>query len=531
MITQVASLLSLIVAAPAAGRPATVPPPHPVPSLVVVITVDQCRADYLERWRPQLTGGLAWLLDHGAVFTEAFQDHAMTETAPGHATVLSGRNPHSTGIVRNGEGVEDSTVALVGSAGEGASPWRFRGTALYDWMRARYPRSRALSVRRKDRGAILPVGRARQSVYWYDGGRFTTSTYYADSLPAWLRAFDAGLAPAYAPGRAWTLLRPDSDYAEPDSEPFEHGGRDFTFPHRLPGDAARAAAAVAGTPVMDSLTLALALDGLRHLRLGRGPQPDLLAISLSATDNIGHAFGPDSREIHDQVLRLDQALGWFLDSLARGQGPRGTLVALTADHGVTPYPAWSRAHGDTAARAVSFDSLLRVTRAALAARAGPGPWIRFFEAGMLAMDRAGLEARGVDVDSVVAGLADAMRAAPGVLRVDTPRSLAAADTAPDATARRWLNAIPPGLGVELAVTLRPGDVWGREPLTDAQHGQPSDADAHVPLIVAGPGVRAGRYAGRAQVADLAPTLAYLIGVRPLEKLDGRVLREMMQRQR
>jgi type I phosphodiesterase/nucleotide pyrophosphatase len=523
MIAQAAVLFPFL-AALAAGRPAAIPP-RAIPSLVVVITVDQCRADYLERWRPQLTGGLAWLLDHGAVFTDAYQDHAMTETAPGHATVLSGRNPHSTGIVRNSEGVEDSTAALLGVAGPGASPRRFRGTALFDWLRARYPRARALSVSRKDRGAILPIGRARQSVYWNAGGRFTTSRYYADSLPAWLLAFDATLAPAYAPGRAWTLLLPDSDYAEPDSQPWEHGGRDYVFPHRLPDDTARDADAIAATPAMDSLTLALALDGLAHLGLGRGPQPDLLAISLSATDYIGHAYGPESREIHDQILRLDRSLGWFLDALARREGPGRVVVALTADHGVTPYPAWSRAHGDTAARAVSFDSLIRATRATLAARAGPGRWIRFFEAGMLAMDRAGLEARGVDVDSVVAGLANAMRGAPGVLRVDTPRSLAAADTAHDAFARRWLNAMPPDLGVELAVTLEPGDVWGREPMTDAEHGQPSDADAHVPLIVAGPGVRAGRYAARVQVADLAPTLARLLGVRPLQRVDGTVLRE------
>ncbi len=526
MIPQVASLLSPLALALASGAPAAAPP-RPAPALVVVITVDQCRADYLERWRGQLTGGVAWLLAHGADFTRAFQDHAMTETAPGHATVLSGRNPHSTGIVRNEEGVEDSTAGLIGVAGPGASPRRFRGTELFDWIRARYPDARALSVSRKDRGAILPLGRARQQVYWYEGGRFTTSRYYADALPGWVEAFDAGLPAAIAADSAWTLLLPARDYAEPDSEPYEHGGRDVVFPHRLPATPARAAAAIEGMPFMDSLTLALALDGVTRLRLGAGPQPDLLAISLSTTDAVGHAFGPDSREIHDQVLRVDRYLGRFLDSLFRLRDPRRIVIALTADHGVTPYPAWSRAHGDPAARAVSLDSLVAAARAALAARAGPGDWIRFFSVGMLAMDRAGLAARGVNVDSVVAALAGRMRATPGVLRVDTPRSLAAADTARDAVARRWRNAIPPGLGVELVVTLAPGDVWGREPLPDAEHGQPSDADSHVPLLIAGPGVRRGRYTGRVQVADLAPTLARLLGVRPLQQLDGRALKEIV----
>ncbi len=503
--------------------------PRPTPTLVVHITIDQFRADYLDRWRGQLTGGLAYLLRRGAVFTSAYQDHAMTETAPGHATVLSGRNPHSTGIVHNDEGVPDSSATgrLIGVTGTGASPWRFRGTELFDWIAARYPDARALSVSRKDRGAILPVGRAKQQVYWYVRGRFTTSHYYADSLPDWVKTFDAGVHQAYWPGRVWDLLLPAKDYAEPDSEPYEYRGRDVAFPHALPRDSSAAAYMVIGTPFMDSVTLALALDGVTNLELGNGPAPDLLAVSLSTTDAVGHAFGPNSREIHDQVLRVDRYLGQFLDSLFHLRDPRRVLVSLTADHGVTPYPEWSRAHGDPAAMDVRPDTLLQDAEGALEARVGGSHWLRMFSLGMLVMDRPGLEARGVNVDSVVADLATQLRAVPGVLRVDTPGDLAHADTAKDAIARRWVNAIPPDLGVALVVTLRPHDVWG--PALSAEHGQPSEDDTHVALIIAGPGVKAGRYARRVQVADLAPTLARLIGVPPLEKLDGRVLTEALRR--
>lgn len=520
-------LLALVAAAGTAAG-GQHPQPHPTPQLVVVITIDQFRADYLDRWREQLTGGLARLLQLGADFTQAYQDHAMSETAPGHATILSGRNPHSTGIFHNAEGVGDAGAPLLGTRGPGASPRRFRGTALYDWIAARYPGARALSVSRKDRGAILPIGRARQQVYWYQRGMFTTSRYYADTLPAWVRAFNAGVPAAYAPPRAWTLLLPAASYAEPDSEPYEDRGDDIAFPHALAADARIAAAQIAGTPFMDSLTLAFALDGVRRLRLGWGETPDLLAISLSATDAIGHAYGPNSREIHDQVLRLDRYLGAFLDSLARLADPGRTLTVLTADHGVTPYPAWSRAHGDPEARAVSVNAQLGAVERALDARVGPGHWIRLFEGGALVLDRAGLQARGVDVDSVVRGFAEAIRAVPGVLRVDTPHTLAAADTAADRYARRWRNAIPPDVGVELAVTLRPGDAWGSEPARNAEHGQPSDADTHVALILAGAGVKRGVYPERVQVADIAPTLAHLLGVAPLERVDGRVLREALQ---
>src|SRR3989449_118517 len=147
----------------------TAPPPAPKPRLVVVIIVDQLRPDYFDRYGSQLSGGLADLRKQGAYFADAYQDHAVTETAPGHSTVLSGRWPAHTGIIRNSAGVNDATPLLEVS-GLGASPARFRGTALFDWLKAAEPHARALSVSRKDRGAILPIGRARAQVYWYQSG-------------------------------------------------------------------------------------------------------------------------------------------------------------------------------------------------------------------------------------------------------------------------------------------------------------------------------------------------------------------------
>src|SRR5690348_10670203 len=137
------------------------------PKLIVFIAVDQMRADYFERFLPQLSGGLGRLYRGGAVFTNAYQDHAITETAPGHSVTMSGRFPEHTGIVTNTLGVPDPQAPLIGGGGPGASPFRFRGTALIDWLRMNDPRSRGLSVSRKDRGAILPLGRAHQHVFWY----------------------------------------------------------------------------------------------------------------------------------------------------------------------------------------------------------------------------------------------------------------------------------------------------------------------------------------------------------------------------
>src|SRR5205823_5017800 len=409
----------------------SLPPPAPKPRLVLVITVDQLRPDYFDRYRTQLNGGLAMLLKQGAVFTEAYQDHAVTETAPGHSTILSGRWPVHTGIDRNTAGVQDTAAPLLGVRGPGASPARFRGTEFFDWLKAAEPGARALSVSGKDRGAILPIGRAKQQVYWYAGGYFTTSRYYADSLPEWVRVFNGRRIPFKAAGATWNLLLPARSYTEPDSEPYENGGQDFTFPHRLSPDSARAALGYLAVPSMDSLTLAFALEGVRALGLGSRGAVDLLSVSLSTTDYVGHTYGPDSREIHDQVVRLDRSLGLFLQQLF--------------------------------------------------VRYGSGN--------------------------------------------DRPADLAKRDTT-SAVVRRWMHQVPLDAGVELVATLKPYSIWAYFNVPAiAMHGQPSDIDAHVPLILWGRALRRGVYQERVASVDIAPTLARLLGLSPAEPLDGRVLTE------
>ena len=495
-----------------------------------MITVDQLRADYLDRWKGQLVGGLFQLVNEGAVFADGYQDHAVTETAPGHSTVLSGRWPAHTGIIRNSQGVQDSTAPLVGAtSGEvgGASPRRFRGTAFLDWLRAADPGTRALSVSAKDRGAILPFGAARADVYWlsYQTGQFTTSRYYADSLPPWVKAFNARVRPS----GPWPLLLADSAYHEDDDEPWENGGRNRTFPHAVPACTAVPGPACAATPAFDSTTLELAWTGVEALRLGRRNGTDLLAVSLSVTDYIGHAFGPDSREIHDQVLRLDRALGWFLKRLLARVGRDNVVVVLTADHGVTSFPERTRAKTGAQAYRVALDTLVTAVNRDLDRLAGAGAsraWLSF-ETGMLFLqDNGRFAATGLKTDSILDAVAARIRAVPGVRRVDGLADLARADTASDPVARRWLHQLPADAGVVLVVTLQPGSVWASEsPI--AMHGQPSEDDSHVPIIFWGRGVKRGTYRGRVNTVDIAPTLGRLLGVAPLSVIDGRVLTDAL----
>lgn len=490
---------------------------------MVLIAIDQFRADYLERFGA-LPGGLGRLARGGAWFTNAHHDHAITETAPGHATLLSGRFPRSTGITMNRMGVEDETAPLIADAvGTGASPKRFHGTTLVDWIHAADPRSQALSVSSKDRAAILPVGRSKSEVYWYStDGRFSTSSYYRDTLPPWVVTWNARRYPATFAGRRWNLLLPGSAYPEPDSVEAE-GGRGFTFPHDLPSDAESAVNVVRGTPFIDDITLSFALHGVQALALGAGPHIDVLSISLSATDYIGHRYGPDSREIHDQVVRVDRSLGAFLDSLYRLRDSSQITIALTADHGVGTIPELAPASQVPKPVRVSLSDLVGPLRAGLRA-AKVDTMAIDVDQQIVVCDRAAFAKANVNADSAIGAFAAAIRALPGVARVDRFAALAA-DTLSDPVARRWQHQFPANSAVELVVTLTPGSTWRGN---IAFHGTPYDYDTHVPIIFSGAGVRPGRIRDFVRTVDLAPTLAELLGVRPTERLDGVVLRAAMR---
>ena len=499
-------------------------PALPAPSLIVLITIDQFRWDYLDRFGPQLRGGLARLARTGAWFTNAHHDHAITETAPGHATLLSGRFPRSTGIISNRVGVEDDAAPLLGEpTGTGASPQRFQGTTLVDWLRKKDSDTRTLSVSMKDRAAILPVGRSRAEVYWYyPDGTFTTSRYYRDTLPDWVNRFNARRLPQSFAGKRWTLLLPDSAYKEPDSVSIELGGKNFVFPHVF--DSAAVASLIRVSPWMDEITLDFALDGLSALSLGQSHRTDVLAISLSATDLIGHGFGPDSREMHDNVLRLDRNLGVFFDSLFKLRDSSRVAFVLTGDHGVGTVP-------ELAARSVR-PTRVRVNASALAAglrtlvAAARIDTTRVdLDQQIVLADRNALKKREAGLDSALAVFALQAKTLPGIGRIDRFRDLLHGDTINDPIARRWVHQFPAQSNVEMVITLTPFSTWGGNV---ASHGSPYDYDTHVPIIFAGPWFATGRYPEFVRTVDIAPTLAEIAGVRPSERIDGVVLRRALK---
>jgi predicted AlkP superfamily pyrophosphatase or phosphodiesterase len=540
MINRLKSILLPMTLAALVVQPATAQArSNAKPKLVVFITIDAMRPDYLPRFEKQLSGGLARLYRGGAVFTNAFHDHAITETAPGHSATMSGRFPVHTGILTNIAGVSDSTVSLVDAVGVGASPSRFRGTTLTDWLIAKDPRTRALSVSRKDRAAILPIGKSKQQVFWYNpNGNFTTSTYYRATLPDWVGAFNARKRAASYAGQSWHLLLPASAYSEPDSVRFESGGIGFVFPHIASRRADSAAMLLSEFPWMDELTLEFALAGLKALRLGAGPQTDVLAVSLSTTDAIGHRYGPDSRELHDQILRLDRSLGVFLDSLFKIRNRDDVVIALTADHGLTPFPEVHGHDPNIGASRVNVRSVLQRLSNSLASAGVPGNGLTYvlgvykgngftFDSGVLELDRAALAKARVNQSSLLQSVRSDFLKVRGVARADRISELVRRDTVNDRIARRWLHMFSDENQASLVVTLAPYNYW----LTSyyqAQHGSPNDPDARVPIIFYGRDMRPGRYAEFARVVDMAPTLAAIVGATPTEKLDGHVLQHAIR---
>ena len=524
-----ASLAACSSGAQPPARPAPAPAPER-PRLLVFFTIDQLHPDYLDRFAGQFTGGLARLTKGGAWFTNAFQDHAITETAPGHASTMSGRFPRSTGIVGNLAGVLDPEFPLVGGTrGDPASPFRFRGTVLGDWLRYHNPRSRLVSVSRKDRGAILPLGRARGEAYWYaSNGTFTTSRYYGDTLPSWVQRFNARRLPQQYAKRTWTLLLDAASYPEPDTVDVESGGQDNIFPHPFPADTATTTAVLANYPMMDEVTLQLALEALNARELGaaRG-RTDILAVSLSTTDAVGHKYGPDSREIHDQLLRLDRSLGAFLDSLYKVRDSSQVVLALTADHAVAPYPtglARSR-YRDVQGGYADLRQAVGTLAASLAAAGVDSTGYRW-EWETLYLEPEAFARAHVNRDSVARDFAARAAKVEGVLRAEAWVDLVKKDVRNDDIGRRWQHMFPPDVPVGVVITLKPFWYWAG--VTFATHGSPHAYDAHVPVLFAGAGVRPGKHAEMARVVDMAPTLAELLGVQPMEALDGVVLRRAIR---
>ncbi len=543
---RVAGLALLAIAAvvtPLRALPQAPPTAAPErPALVLLIAVDQMRADYLDRFGMQFEGGFRMLLEEGAVFTNAHQGHAITATAPGHASMLSGLYPRHHGIVDNdwwdrqlGRGEragDDPDFSVVGldqgsdTSGPSGSPRQFRGTTLVDWLRRQDERSQAVSISRKARAAILMTPEA-EHVYWFHwSGRFVTSNYYRDTLPEWVRRFNATDWIADFAGASWTLLQAEALYAA--SRPDEYLGeaelRDFgdTFPHTLPKDRRALGDMIITTPFMDFATLEIGRAAIDALELGAGDATDILALSLSATDAVGHAFGPFSREMQDQLLRLDLELAGFFEFVDATVGLDRVIVVLTSDHGVAALPEYSRNEG-RAAKRLNVGEVMGDLAQHLSKTFGDGRWFSGYSYGWLHLNRESAAQHGADPAQVLTAATAYLRSRDEVAAVFSRAELDAGNPPQTDLEERVQRSYFPSRAGDLYIIHPPYSIWQTGAATN--HQSPYFYDSHVPLILHGPGIEPGRYGGHVEIVDLAPTLAALLSLPPPTNIDGRVLRE------
>jgi hypothetical protein len=545
------------------------------PRFVLVIVVDQFRADYLERFGDLFaaTGGLRRLMTGGAQWTNANYDHMPTYTAPGHATIMTGAWPAETGIiandwyeretgciVSNASDPEDkytkecrpdkSRWQLFGGAGERASsPRRLIASTLGDEIRlVTNNRSKVIGISSKDRGAMLPAGRHANAAYWFSplAGNMVTSNYYFNELPAWVARYnEARPADKYC-GMEWTrLLKDAGEYerrAGADAPPWENIGpvKDTNaFPHKVAGSPTDATRDCWGmldyTPFSNDLLVSFARTAIENENLGSDADTDVLTVSFSANDYVGHRYGPYSHEAMDITLRVDQQIGALLDYVNQKVGLQNTLVAFTADHGVAPIPEHASALGLTGGRVGNTD-ILNAARNAIRARFGRKDEAKdstadyisepFYNANIF-FNTVALKRDGINREEIERVVLEAVLTVPGINRAFTRTQLETGSiSAADPIARRVLHGFHPKRSGDVILVQEPFKYFseGANPIP-ATHGSPYAYDTHVPLIIMGQGVVAGRYAQSSTPADIAPTLATILRIQPPSNSVGRVLTE------
>ncbi len=531
--------LALVVAlVVACSRGGDEPAPAAGGGLVLVVAVDQLLPDALDQGRP---GGLGRLARDGRVYERAFLGHASTDTCSGHASMLSGRHPGPAGIAgntfidsENGQEIycvdDPSPESQVFGADHGRSSRFFEASTLGDWMQEVEPETRVYSLSGKDRAAIMLAGQQPTGVFWLlvdEEGGFTTSRRYASALPSWLLAFNGTdrLRDGFLARVPETWAHPKVGGMRDDDYPAESDRLSRTSPHPIRGAEVKGSLdRVYRTPFVDQAVLELARLLLEVEELGRGPATDLLALSLSGTDNVGHLWGPESQEMHANLERLDLGLGRFLEELEASLGGAPLWIVLTSDHGVLPLPEWlaetDRNLCPSTQPRIDARGLLVGLDLALDARFGATEGTWFDRAGYrFTLDRALLAERGVEPEALVAAAREFLEQHPAIARVWTAAEIAAGD-GPEPLAPVYRASYNPRYGGDFVIEPERGCLITAWP-TGTTHGSPHDYDRHVPLVFAGPGVKPGRVLDPVLTVDIGPTLARHLELPVPDGLDGR----------
>jgi predicted AlkP superfamily pyrophosphatase or phosphodiesterase len=515
----------------------------PRPKLVLVLSIDQMRFDYLTRLAPLYKGGMRTLAERGAVFSHANYRHAAAETGPGHSVLLTGRHPSHSGIVANEwwdpylkkavNVVDDSIQLPLGGEGRSASPANALGFTVGDALKQKNPQSRTVGVSLKDRSAILMAGRRAEAAYWYEsaGGNFITSTYYMSQAPSWLLKWNSQhLADQYA-GKAWTRLLADEKlyekYAGADAIEGEWDRKDIQFPHAIRGKPPelRYYEDFRRTPFADEVTLSVALEAMKAHQLGQDDHTDIFAVGFSATDVIGHTYGADSQEVMDQLLRLDRVLEKLFKEIDDKVGLKNTLVVLSADHGSLPLVENLQRAG-IAARRASPKVLENAVQQAFAQRfPGVNGLIAYFATDIY-LDLEVIARHKLDRAAVEETAISALMSTGLVEKVYTHSDLMSAADPADSYLTLFQNAFFQPRSPHLNVLVKKY-VYLNSQVGGTGHGTAHEYDRHIPIVFMGEGIKPGTYETECGPEDIAPTIAHVLGLTYPREYDSRLLTEMI----
>jgi predicted AlkP superfamily pyrophosphatase or phosphodiesterase len=516
--------------------------------LVIGIVIDQRRDDYLTRyWDDYSDRGFKRLISTGFSSNDHQYSYAPTYTGPGHATVYSGTTPEVHGIIANdwydrvGESlvycVKDTLVQSIGTNDVGGqmSPHRFLSTSLCDQLElATNSRSKTIAISLKDRGAVLPAGHSGDGAYWFiggDEGKWVSSSWYMSSLPKWVDNFNASGVMDNLMDRTWELLLNDSVYDEsyPDNNPFEgkYVGKDSpTFPYELRELAEQNGnySMLKVTPMGNTMVVDFAKAAILAEEMGTDNHPDLLSVSLSSTDYVGHKYGPMALETQDTYLRLDQKIADFLEFVDQYVGLDNTLIFLTADHGGAHVPNLLKD------RKIPVDywqpgNLEDDVRAMLSEKYGTGEWLLQFFEDRFYLNRPLIHEKGLDLAKMQHEIADFSLLYPGVASAYTARTMSTTQFT-EGLARNMQRGFHQKISGDVMLLLKPG--WMKWGSTGTTHESGYIYDTHVPMVFSGWGVSHGETHDQTNTRDIAPTVAAILKIQPPIGCTGRVISDALK---
>ncbi|MBL7714829.1 MAG: alkaline phosphatase family protein [Bdellovibrionales bacterium] len=550
---MISSLVLGLSVAPGQRALASTPRIPKLPKLIVWIVIDQFRSDYLSRYSEQFgSGGFRKLMTQGAYFAQAQYDVLQAVTCVGHAVMATGASPARNGIPINRwynratqkreYCAEDERYEVVGVApsedkkkrDQGTSPKNLNATTITDEIKTAYPESRVVAFSQKDRGAILVAGHRADMAVWqdWDTGKWVSSNYYFKDkkLPQWLQSHNDGIGKTERKPEKWEPLPGGTGTYTPNTvfQKESFAGQKKGFPYEFkPGERAYALGPWNVKELFKVSRLAL-----NEMKLGQNPKGvDVLAISVSTHDYVGHNFGPNSREVEEITRHEDLEISALLKEVDQKVGLKNTIVVLTADHGTPPNPDEVITHGSPAGK-IPTDKWVEDAEKKLATKWGQtsqksvhghSGYIAFAEELNFFWNDAALSEKKISKSTADAALKALLLEKPEVADVITASEILERKLPLGLLGHQVQQSFIPTRSGDVIVNPKPNFMIGGDAVS---HHTGYTYDRTVPIIFMGPSVKSGRYPG-GDVMDIAPTLAFILGVIPPNSSEGRVLAEAL----